>query len=211
MSFIKYIASITAILAFLLGLIQYFFPNSNDFLSTVLPMASSFIDSLTSFTSGLGPIIGAILFYVVTFGIMLFLAGIIYFIYTYLDKTFIYRFKGIYILKGGIKEFDQKLIESFNSERSKESLITKIKEKSEMLKHTAKSNYDSYSIQPTYQSVLFRSTPNLKEQAKRTYNKNLIDIQKLEDLRIRFVKTLISEKTFRNGLKQLYTNNYLLS
>lgn len=204
MSFLTKIAPIVAVLSFILALIAYFFPNSADFVSTALPMVSSFIDNITSGlgpASGLGPIISGILFYVAIFVIILVLAGILYFLYIYLDDEFIFKFKGISILKGGISEFDRDLIESVNFGKSSDSLITRIKEKSDMIRHIAKSKYDSNLLQSSYLRFI-----NPKEQ----YDKDLISIQQLEEFRISFVKTLISEKAFRKSLKNLYIMLYLL-
>jgi hypothetical protein len=97
-----------------------------------------------------------------------------------------------------VAPFDQSLIKAVKNGNSTESLISQIKEHSELNRQGSKKGYDDVV------SGIQSNNSTFIEESKANYEKELTYILKIEDLQIRFAKREISEDTFIKEIKQLY-------
>lgn len=97
-----------------------------------------------------------------------------------------------------LAQFDQSLITAVKNGNSSESLISQIKEHSELNRQGSKKGYDNIL------SGNHSTNSTFLEESKANYDKELTYIQRIEDLQIRFVKREINEETFIKEIKQLY-------
>lgn len=98
-----------------------------------------------------------------------------------------------------VDEFDSDLIKSVNSGESSDILIQHIKENSEVSRQDAKISYDNKTS-----TAISTNNTILLEDVEAFYYRELENIQKLENMRISFVKGEIDEETFIDQVNTIY-------
>jgi hypothetical protein len=100
----------------------------------------------------------------------------------------------------GISEFDKSLLTSVKNGESSDSLISKIKDYSNINRQNSKTGYDEL-----VSGIQSNDNATFLTDAKNNYDKELAYIQKIEDLQIKFANREINEETFIKDINKLYS------